>query len=108
MSRLISLAWLTAASLSPPDAVRLAKKLGYDAVGLRIAPAAQGGAFSRLIEDKALLAATRAAIDETGVGALDMEIARIGADFTVEKVGPFLETCGALGARAVLVAGDDP
>ena len=108
MPRLISLAYLTTAPLSPPDAVRLAKKLGYDAVGLRIAPAASGGAFAPLIEDKALLASTRSAIEQTGVGALDMEIARIGADFVIESIHPFLETCAALGARAVLVAGDDP
>ena len=108
MSRLFSLAYLTAASLSPPQAVRLASKLGYDALGLRIFDAAPGGAFAPLIEDAALIAETRRALQETGVGAFDVEIVRLGAGFEVESVGPFLECCAALGAKAVLVAGDDP
>ena len=108
MSRLLSLAYLTAASLSPPDAVRLAAKLGYDAIGVRIAPVVPGGAFAPLIEDKALLAKTRAAIAETGVGVFDVEIVRLAADFDVGRLSPFLATCAELGARAVLVAGDDP
>ena len=102
------MAYLTAASLTPPEAVRLAARLGYDAIGVRIAPVAPGGAFAPLTEDKALLAATRAAIAETGVGVFDVEIVRLGADFEAAKFLPFLETCAALGARAVLVAGDDP
>ena len=36
MARLLSMAYLTAASLTPPEAVHLAAKLGYDAIGVRI------------------------------------------------------------------------
>lgn len=103
----MSLAYLTTAPLSPPDAVRLAAELGYDAVGLRALPAAPGGDTSPLIEDAALLAETRRAVAD-GVPVFDVEIIRLGADFAVEAVKPFLEVCGALKARAVLVAGDDP
>ncbi len=106
--RLLSLAYLTAASLPAPEVVRLAARLGYDAVGLRIAPVAQGGAFSPLTTDKALLSATIAALKETGLFVLDVEIVRLGADFAAAKVELFLQTCAALGARAVLVAGEDP
>jgi sugar phosphate isomerase/epimerase len=108
MSRIYSLAYLTAASLSPPDAARLAGKLGYDALGLRIAAVAPGGSFAPLIEDAALLAETKRALQEAGVGVFDVEIVRLGSGFTVESVRPFLECCAALGAKAVLVAGDDP
>jgi sugar phosphate isomerase/epimerase len=108
MSRLLSLAYLTAASLAPPEAVRLAAKLGYDAIGVRVAPITPGGGFAPLIEDKVLREATRGAIAETGVGVFDVEIVRIAADFDAAKLLPFLETCAALGARAILVAGDDP
>lgn len=106
--RLFSLAWLTATPLTPPRALRLAADLGYGAVGLRALPAAPGGPFDPLIEDRALLAETRAAIRDTGVPVFDMEIVRLGADFAVEAVEPFLDVAAALGARAVLVAGDDP
>ena len=108
MSRVYSLAYLTAAPLSPPDVVTLGAKLGYGAVGVRALPAAPGGEFDRLIDDKALLRETVARIRDTGVGVFDVEIVRIAPDFSVETFRPFLDICGALGARAVLVAGDDP
>ncbi len=106
--RIWSLAYLTAAPLAPPDAITLAAELGYAAVGLRALPAAPGGEASPLIEDIALLRETRRRSRETGVAVFDMEIVRLGTGFSVESVKPFLEACGALSARAVLVAGDDP
>ncbi len=108
MPRLYSLAYLTAAQLSAPDAVRLAAKLGYDAIGVRILPVAPGGAFSPLIEDAALRKQTLTALRETGVSVFDVEIIRLGPDFDAKATRPFLETCALLKARAVLVAGDDP
>lgn len=104
---MISLAYLTTVPLAPPDAVRLAAELGYDAVGLRALPAAPGGDASPLIEDASLRAETRRAI-ASGVPVFDMEIVRLAADFTVERFRPFLELCGELGVRAILTAGDDP
>lgn len=105
---MISLAYLTSAPLPPPDTVRLAGRLGYGAVGLRILPSAPGGAFSPLIEDPALLQATVTACRETGVGVLDVEIVRLEPDFRAADFAGFLDVCGTLGARAVLVASDDP
>ncbi|WP_102227124.1 sugar phosphate isomerase/epimerase family protein [Acidimangrovimonas sediminis] len=103
----ISMAYLTCQTLPPPGAVGLAEDLGYDAVGLRIRPAAPGGAFSPLIEDPALLRETRARLDGSPVTVFDVEIIRLDPGFRAASVTPFLEVCAALGARAVLVAGDD-
>ena len=108
MQPVYSLAYLTSAPLSPPDAISLAADLGYGAAGLRALPAAPGGDFSALIEDRTLLRETVARSKATGVGIFDVEIVRLTADFTVERFKPFLDVCGELGARAVLVAGDDP
>jgi sugar phosphate isomerase/epimerase len=104
----LSLAYLTSAPLSPPDAIALAAELGYQAVGLRALPVAPGGAFSPLIEDAGLLRETIARMKATGVAVFDVEIVRLGPDFDPETVRPFLETCQKLDAKAVLVAGDDP
>ncbi|CAN7172307.1 sugar phosphate isomerase/epimerase [Bosea sp. LjRoot9] len=104
----LSLAYLTSIPLAPPDAVSLAAELGYDAVGLRALPAAPGGDFSRLIEEPALLAETKRRIADTGVSVFDVEIVRLAADFKAAAFQPFLDLCGELGARAILVAGDDP
>jgi sugar phosphate isomerase/epimerase len=108
MQRIYSLAYLTSAPMAPPDTLVMAQKLGYQAIGVRIAPAAPGGDFSPLAEDRALLRETVARIKDTGVLIFDAEIARLGEEFDIENFRAFLETAGKLGARAILVAGDDP
>ena len=107
MEPLYSLAYLTGTPLSPPDAISLAAELGYQAVGLRATPAAPGGDFSLLMEEPALLRATVARAKATGVGVFDVEIVRLKPDFDVTGFRRFLDMCGELGAKAVLVAGDD-
>lgn len=104
----LSLAYLTYAPLPAPEAISLAATLGYDAVGLRILPVTPGGAFDRLIEDPALLRETLARMADTGMTVFDVEIVRLAPGFEVDGIRPFLEVCGRLGAKAVLVAGDDP
>jgi sugar phosphate isomerase/epimerase len=103
-----SLAYLTSVPLSPADALVLAAKLGYKYTGVRIAPASPGGDFHPLATDAAMLRETVARTRDTGATVFDVEIVRLAADFTVAAFRPFLETCGVLGARAILVAGDDP
>lgn len=108
MKRVYSAAYLTFTPLNPPDAVRVAALYGYDSLGFRIMPAAPGGPFDDLIGNKAMLRETKAALAQTGVSVFDIEIVRIGEGFDLSKYGGFLETCGELGAKAILVAGDDP
>jgi sugar phosphate isomerase/epimerase len=103
-----SLAYLTSVPCSPADALVLAAKLGYKYTGVRIAPASPGGDFSPLVTDAAMLRETAARSRDSGARVFDVEIVRLAADFKVAAFTPFLETCGALGARAILVAGDDP
>ena len=108
MTHIYSLAYLTSTPLAPSEAVVLANKLGYQAIGVRIAPAAPGGDFSPLATDAAMLRETIRRIDDTGVPIFDVEIARLAADFKTDHFASFLETAGRLKARAILVAGDDP
>lgn len=108
MTRALSLAYLTFAPFGPEEALSLAAETGCAHVGLRIAPAMPGGEFAPLITDRALLAATRRRMADTGVSVFDMEIIRLTPEFRLDTAKGFLETCEALGARAVLVAGDDP
>lgn len=107
MERAFSLAYLTAGAMPPVEVIRLAAKLGYQAVGLRALPVAPGGDFSPFSDDPALLRETVACMRETGVTVFDMEIVRINAGFSIDHVKRFLEVCGSLCAKAVLVAGDD-
>lgn len=108
MQRMYSLAYLSSQPLPPPDALTLAANLGYQAIGVRIQPAVAGGDFSPLITSAPLVRETQHRIRATGVAVFDVEIVRLAPDFRVEAFQPFLGVCAALGARAILVAGDDP
>lgn len=103
-----SLAYLTTLNLAPPQAIEIAAELGYDQVGLRLLPSAPGGLAFPLMDDAVMLRETLARLRATGVGVCDLEIIRIGAGFDLAATQPFLAVGAQLGARAVLVAGDDP
>jgi sugar phosphate isomerase/epimerase len=108
MTHIYSLAYLTSAPMSPPDALVMAARLGYQAIGVRIAPAARGGDFSPLVTYPAMLRESVHRIEDTGVPVFDVEIARLSPDFKTDNFASFLEVAGKLKARAILVAGDDP
>lgn len=108
MSHRLSLAFLTLHDCSPVEAVRVAALAGYDMLGLRLLPSAQREAPHPLMEDASVRRDVRAALADTGVTVGDVEIARLGAAADIEDFEPFLERAAELGARHVLVAGDDP
>lgn len=108
MTRLLSLAHLTTLRTRPEDLVALAAEAGYDCVGLRLLPSSQGGIAHDLARDPAALRATRAQLAASGLQVFDIEIVRIDADFRAADYEGFLAAGAALGAKAVLVAGDDP
>lgn len=108
MSRIVSLAHLTAIQLSPPEFVRMAARTGYDAVGLRLLRATETSPGYPLHSDRALMRATRAALAETGLAVLDVEFVRIAPGFEVAAVEPFLAAGAELGARHLIAAPYDP
>jgi sugar phosphate isomerase/epimerase len=108
MPAIFSLAHLTALHLPPPELVAVAAHAGYDKVGIRLAPASSGGTAYPLMRDPVALAETLARIAETGVGVFDLELIRIDAGFDPAAHKAFLEVGAKLGAKAMLVAGDDP
>ena len=105
--RLISLAQLTALPCSPPALVQLAADAGCGACGIRLLPATPGGAAYPLMSDAPMLRETLARMAGTGVRIFDLEIVRIGERFDTRAHLAFFEVGQRLGARAVLVAGDD-
>lgn len=105
--RLLSIAQLTALPLPPPELVQLTADAGCRACGLRLLPASPGGAHHPLMNDPGLLAETLARMRDLGVAVFDLEIIRIGERFDALAYGAFFEVGRRLGARAVLVAGDD-
>ncbi|MFV5547276.1 TIM barrel protein [Acinetobacter oleivorans] len=108
MSREYSLSFLTVADVSPVEAVKIAAKCGYAAVGLRLLPAAPNEVDYPILNDSKLIKETKAALNDTGVRIADVEIVRITQNFEPRKYLQFLSTAEQLGARHILVAGNDP
>jgi sugar phosphate isomerase/epimerase len=106
--RPLSLASLSALHVPPPDLVRYAADAGFDLVGaLRLVRASDGSGFD-LVGDAALRRATAAALTDTGLGVLDVEVFRVRPGSTAAEAEPLLAIGAELGARFLLTAVEDP
>lgn len=108
MSPLIGLAALTVLDADPYTQIELAEKHGYDTVGFRFLPAVAGTPSYPLHEDPSELARVEKRLADSPVDLFDVEIIRVAGDFVPESMRPLLEASQRLGAKALLVAGDDP
>lgn len=108
MKRALSLAALTVLELSPPEMVGCAADAGYSHVGLRLLPATDNEPTWPLIGDTPMVREIEHRLADRGLHALDIEIFRLRPDTVVTGYLPALETGARLGARHVLVAGNDP
>ena len=103
MNTPFSLAHLTMLGVPPPQLVETAARAGYQFVSLRPIPVgAPNEPLYPLGTDRALLARTKAAMAATGVGLLDIEVARIIKEATPRSYLPALEAAAELGGRHVL------
>ena len=104
----LSLAHLTALDLPPPELIRVAGRIGFRTVGLRLLAVTDTTPGYPLMDDPAALRETKAAMAETGVGVLDIEFVKITPEFDAEGLEPFLAAGAELGARYVIAAPYDP
>jgi sugar phosphate isomerase/epimerase len=98
--REVALANLTVLDAPPPTVVDCAAGAGFDAVTLRIR--------GDLLADSPLRRETIARLRHHGLGVLDAEVIRLRTDTDLAALEPFLDSAAALGARHVLVTGEDP
>jgi sugar phosphate isomerase/epimerase len=104
---MISLAHPTLNDLSPPEFIRIAKRTGYDAINFRIIPFEPNAGSASIFNDEALFRATVAALKDSGLIALDVEVIKIEADTRAADFRPLFEAGARLGARyAVAIAMD--
>src|SRR5574340_853300 len=103
----LGLAALTVLDTAPLEHVDLAERHGFDTIGLRLLPAAPGTTAYALHEDERGLGELERRLADSPIEVFDLEIIRIGADFDAKSYVPLLEAGARLGARAVLVGGDD-
>lgn len=106
MAYRFSLAFLTTSEISIIEAIKVAAEAGYAHIGIRLLPAATDGPYP-ILTDHNLLKDVKAVMSETGVSVADIEIVRIGENFHLENFKQFLEQGAELGAKNILVAGDD-
>ncbi|SIO31060.1 sugar phosphate isomerase/epimerase family protein [Vannielia litorea] len=108
MSRMISVAHLTAIHLAPPAFIRAAAEAGFDAVGLRLRRVTPTSPAYPLMEDAAAMAETRAALAETGLVVHDIEFVMIEPGLEVARLAGLLDAGAELGARELIAAPYDP
>jgi len=107
-ARPLSLAALTVLELSPPDMVSCAADAGYSHVGLRLLPATPTERTWPMVGDTPLVREVEQRLSDRGIVVLDIEIFRLKPETRVADYAAALETGARLGARHVLIAGNDP
>jgi sugar phosphate isomerase/epimerase len=103
-----SLAHLTVLQCSPPEMVTIASETGYQFVSLRMTAVTSNERTYPLMDDRAMMKETKARMADTGVGVLDIELARMDPQTEPESYLKFLEAGAELGARAVIAQLPDP
>ena len=107
MTTPLGLAALTVLDTPPLEHIALAERHGFDSVGFRLLPAVPGTTAYPLHEDADTQRQVKARLADSPVELFDVEIIQVREGFDVDKHRPFLGAAAQLGARAVLVGGDD-
>jgi sugar phosphate isomerase/epimerase len=93
---------LTVLSLSPPEMVRVAARIGYRAVGLRLIAVTDDSPGYPIMDDGTMMRETRAALADTGLRLSDIEFVKITPEIDVAALEPFIAAGASLGARHVI------
>jgi sugar phosphate isomerase/epimerase len=102
------LAYFTTAPTAPAEALLVAQKVGYYAIGVRLAALSEGGDFSPLCENPALLRETLARMKDTGVSVFDIEGVRLEEKFRIARYDRLLAVAAELRAKVISVISYDP
>lgn len=100
--RKLALAALTVLELPHPELVRVAAKVGYSHVGLRLVPVA-GQPYLHPLDP----AAIEKRLADTGLGVLDVEVFRLEGETKVLDYEQAIAVSARLGASEILVHGAD-
>jgi sugar phosphate isomerase/epimerase len=103
MTRPFSIAHLTALNCTPAEIIHIASRVGYDFVSLRpIYMGLPGEPNYDLANNKQMMRDTKAALADTGLRLLDIELARIFDGMDPLNYLPAFEVAAELGGRHVL------
>lgn len=107
MTHTLCLAHLSLIELAPPQLVLSAADAGFSQVGIRLAPASAGERQHPMLGGTSMMRETLACMRERNVAVHDVELVRLSGGSDVSAFEPMLAAAAELGARQVLVAGDD-
>jgi sugar phosphate isomerase/epimerase len=105
--RLLSISHLTVLDAAPPELVTAAARAGFDAVGIRVWPAADEPGYP-MLGDTSMLRETLLRLADTGTCVLDVEVLRLRPDSRMDDALRILDAGARLQARGVLVICNDP
>ncbi len=105
---MLSLAHLTFMHAGPLELIALARAGGFDAVGLRLVDPAPQADFFPLVSDAGLRRQVKAELGATGIALLDVEAIWLWPETKPRTLRPAIEAGAELGARNLLIAGNDP
>lgn len=103
----LSLAFLTVPDLPPIRAIEVARKAGYQRVGLRLLPAVRCEDDYPLLTDRQVLRDVASAMDDNEIAVGDLEVIRINKNFQVDDYSRFFEVAQFLAAQNIVVLNDD-
>jgi sugar phosphate isomerase/epimerase len=104
----LSLAHLTVLDAHPLELIDAAAAGGFNSVGLRIVAPMANDRIVPVIGDEALTRQIERKLADTGIDILDVEAIWLTPDSDVSSYIPTFETGARLGARHVLMVGNDP
>ncbi|MGV6875544.1 sugar phosphate isomerase/epimerase family protein [Pseudochelatococcus sp. B33] len=107
-SAMLSLAHLTVLDATPPELIEAAAAAGFDAVGLRIVPPLPTDRIVPVVGRPEAIREIAGALAATGIRIFDVEAVWLMPHTDVAALRPALEVGARLGARHLLVVGNDP
>ncbi len=107
MTKKYSLAHLSMIEVPPIGLVRAAQHAGFDYTGFRLTPTSSGIDHD-ILGNGVAIRELKSAIDDSGVGVLDLEVIRIKEDGPTADPMPLFEAAEYLGARYIITTLEDP
>jgi len=105
---LLSLAHFTVIEADPITLIEAAQSGGYDAIGLRIVPPFPTDRVVPVVGDPKMIRSIKRRLAETDLKVLDVEAIWLSARSDVAALEPALDVAVELGAKNVIVTGNDP
>lgn len=105
---MLSLAHLTVLGAGPLELIEIGARAGFDGVGLRVQPPVPGDTIVPVVGDLALQRQIKAKCRDTGVAIFDVEAFWLMPENDMGVMRQAIEVGAELGARHVLVVGNDP